>query len=327
MKKKRSKSTRTTRRRFAMARGPTKVAKILATTDFSDESQAGVRYAVALAEKLNATVSLLHVVEQPSYLSGMESVVLARQESEVLVLARARLATVAKREAKADVVVTSSVCVGKPFHEITIAANKQLADLIVIATHGHTGVKRALLGSTAERVVRHARCPVLTVPARSSPKSAGNTRPLTLKNILVPIDFSEISKDALPWAALLAGQFGARLVLLHVTEKFTADYLLGPELTSEAVVPLIKQAEVDLECLARSVSKSTRVNVSSVVLNGRPFEEICREAKTQEADLIVLTTHGHTGLKHVWLGSTAERVVRHAHCPVLAVRELDRKTA
>ena len=87
----------------------------------------------------------------------------------------------------------------------------------------------------------------------------------------------------------------------------------------------MKQAEADLDRIAGSLRKSTGVNMSAVARDGTPFEEICHAAKTFDADLIVLTTHGYTGLKHVWLGSTAERVVRHAHCPVLAVRERKRK--
>lgn len=300
---------------------------ILSTTDFSDESRSGVRYAVALAEKLGAAVALLHVIEPRSWLSELGSVVPAREDSEVVALARAQLATLAKREGKGDVAVTFSVSVqtGNPFHAITTAARQQMADLIVIATHGHTGFERVLLGSTAERVVRHAPCPVLTVPTRATTKRTGKTPPFKLKKILVPIDFSNTAKDALPWATHLAVHFGAELVLLHVAEKFPIDYLLGSGLMNETIVPLMKQAEADLEQMAGSLSKSTGVNVSAVVSNGKPFEVICQTAKTLGAELIVLTTHGYAGLKHVWLGSTAERVVRHAPCPVLAVRKLNRK--
>ena len=149
--------------------------------------------------------------------------------------------------------------------------------------------------------------------------------PFDLKKILVPIDFSNFSKTPCPglhsWP-----RTSAELILLHVVEKFPIDYVLGRELMNETITPLMKQGEADLKRMAGSLSKSTGVRVSAVVRDGKPFEEICRAAKTLGADLIVLTTHGYTGLKHVWLGSTAERVVRHAHCPVLAVRELDRKT-
>jgi nucleotide-binding universal stress UspA family protein len=281
---------------------------------------------VALAETLGAAVSLIHVIEPPSWLSGVALVMLVRGDSEVIALARKKLATLAKREAKGDVAVTSYVRTGKPFHEITTAARGNGADLIVIATHGYTGVERVLLGSTAEQVVRHAACPVLTVPAGATRKGTGKPPPFKIKKILVPIDFSNLSKDASPWATFLAAKLGAEIILLHAVEKFPIDYLLGRELMSHTIVPLMKQAEADLERIAVNLSKSTKVSVSAVVRDGTPFEEICHAAKLLGADLIALTTHGYTGLKHIWLGSTAERVVRHAHCPVLVVRELTRHT-
>ena len=95
---------------------------------------------------------------------------------------------------------------------------------------------------------------------------------------------------------------------------------------NQTTVPMMKQAEADLERMAKELGEASSVKATAVVRDGKPFEEICRSAKTVGADMIVLTTHGYTGLKHVWLGSTAERVVRHAPCPVLVVRELERRT-
>ena len=292
---------------------------ILATTDFSGESLTGVRYAMNLAEKLGANVALLHVVEPVSRLSGMESVVLARGDSEVLALARAQLAALAKREGKADVIVTPTVRTGKPFHEITAAARKHAADLIVIATHGHTGLNHLLLGSTAERVVRHAACPVLTVPTHALTGCDSNTPALTLKRILVPTDFSIGSIDAFPYAVLLAGLFRAKLIFFNAVEEFPIDHLLGRELTNETMAPMLRLAEADLEGMAANLSRSVDLRAAAVVRQGKPAAEICHTAASLGVDLIVLATHGYTGLKHVWLGSTAERVVRHAPCPVLAV--------
>jgi nucleotide-binding universal stress UspA family protein len=320
MKIKNSKNPGKSRRQSATTTTAPNIRTILATTDFSNESRSGVSYAVALGEKLGATVDLLHVIEPPSRLSGMESVVFARKDSEVMAFAREKLATLAKREGKDHVAPTSSVRVGKPFHEVNTAARESTADLIVIATHGYTGVEHVLLGSTAERVVRHAPCSVLTVPTRIHKRPA-----FRLKKILVPMDFSDLSKDALPWATFLAEQFKAEIVLLHVVEKFPIDYLLGLELTSHMIVPLMKQAEADLERAAADLAKSIGIKLSAAVREGKPHEEICEATKALGVDLIVLTTRGYTGLKHVWLGSTAERVVRHASCPVLVVRELIRK--
>ena len=129
----------------------------------------------------------------------------------------------------------------------------------------------------------------------------------------------------MPWAISLTAEFDAELILLHVVEMFLIDYLLGPELMNETIIPLMKQGEDVLERMAGNLGKSTGLRVSAVVRDGKPFEGICRTAQRLSADLIVLTTHGYTGLKRVWLGSTAERTVRHASCPVLVVRELSRK--
>lgn len=157
-----------TRRQSATTITPPNILKVLAATDFSDESRFGVRYAVALAEKLGAGVILPQVIEPRTWLSELGSVGPARVDSEVVASARAQLATLAKREGKGDVAVTFCVSVrtGNPFHAITTAALEQPAELMVIATHGHTGAERVLLGSTAERVVRHASYPVLVVRER-----------------------------------------------------------------------------------------------------------------------------------------------------------------
>ena len=320
MKIKTSKKSGKTRRKIVMPTIRPKFQKILAPTDFSEQSVAGVRYAMNLRLKFGSTLTLLHVVEPVPLMSGMESVALAQSDSEVAAWALKELEKLAQREAGGDKQVARIVRTGKPFHEITTEAGEKVADLIVIATHGYTGIEHLLLGSTAERVVRHAPCPVLTVPAHTPPKRTVKTSPFKIKKLLVPIDFSDISKGALPWASFLAAQFRAELVLLYVEEKFPIDYLLGREIMSHAMVPMMKQAEAGLEQLAGGLRKTTGANISAIVRDGKPFQEICHAAEALGADLIVLTTHGHTGLKHVWLGSTAERAVRHAHCPVLVVR-------
>jgi nucleotide-binding universal stress UspA family protein len=293
-----------------------KIDGILTATDFSDEALIGLRYAVVLAEKLGAALQLLNVVEPVPRFSGLEAVPFTRTTSEVAALARSQLKNLAERETKERMSVTSSVRIGKPFHQITMAAQESAVDLIVIATRGYTGAKHVLLGSTAERVVRHAHCPVLTVRASAGSKPNG----FRLEKILVPIDFSNLSRDALPWAISLARQFGSELTLLHVVEKFPIDYTL-PGGGQGMMEGLREQARTELGAIANSLRKSSQMHVSTEVRTGIPYDQICDAAQTLAADLIVLTTHGYTGLKHVWLGSTAERVVRHAKCPVLAVRK------
>ena len=295
------------------------IHSILASTDFSDEACAGTDYATHLAQKLRAAVLLVHVIEPFPAMEGMEAFPLLPSPSEMARQARLRLKKLAETNQEKSLRLATSVRTGKPFHGIIAAATERRADLIVMATHGYTGLDHALLGSTAERVVRHAPCSVLTVPAGAKYPGAGDG--LRIAKILVPLDFSDTSKTALPWAVYLADSFGAQIVLFNVTEIFPIDHLMGREMVNHAITPMIEEARAALERIADNLGATTDARVSTSVIDGVPYKEICRAAQETHADLTVLTTHGHTGLKHLWLGSTAERVVRHARCPVLVVRE------
>lgn len=151
---------------------------------------------------------------------------------------------------------------------------------------------------------------------------------LKLKTILVPTDFAEPSKKSLRYALRFAEQFGATVILLHVVEPIV---LLGDAYGSvavpmEATAALQQDATTRLASLVRDEIEEV-VPVSSCVRCGKPYQEIVNAAREREVDLIIIATHGYTGLKHVFLGSTAERVVRHAPCPVLIVREKEHEFA
>lgn len=143
-----------------------------------------------------------------------------------------------------------------------------------------------------------------------------------LKRILVPIDFSENSMKALRYAAAFARQFDAKVSLLHVVVPVpvAADYGYGPVIPPYQEEMAIRRIEDQLAALGRKEVGAERLSEVAVRC-GSAFDEIGRAAKELAVDLIVLSTHGYTGLKHILLGSTAERVVRHAPCPVLVVRE------
>jgi nucleotide-binding universal stress UspA family protein len=143
---------------------------------------------------------------------------------------------------------------------------------------------------------------------------------LAIKSILVPIDFSATSKKALQYALPFAEQFGAQIILLHVVEPVaTPDFAYFPLMMENEQVNQACKAELDLLC--RQSALPAKLIEKTLVRKGVAFQEITEAARALKVDLIILTTHGHTGLKHVVLGSTAERVVRHAPCPVLIVRE------
>lgn len=296
-----------------------RLKRILATTDFSEVALDGVRLADWVAERFSAHVLLAHVVEPPSLLAKLETVDLAWKERETLKLAETQLVHIATRELRKGPAMAACVRHGKAFHEIVTLAGQRHMDLIVIATRGQTGWTRVWLGSTAERVVRHAPCPVLTVPPRKAGAHGQAFPPVRLKRIVVPVDFSEVSVQALPYAAAFAQEFDAEIILLHVWEP----RFLPPDVGS--LPPSVDDREDDeltvkyLKHL-RHEALDKNLRVRTLMRNGVPFQQITRVATSLDADLIILTTHGHTGLKHVFLGSTAERVVRDADCPVLVVR-------
>ena len=162
-----------------------------------------------------------------------------------------------------------------------------------------------------------------TMKAKSKKTATGSKRTgssdFSAKTILVPLDFSEPSKNALRSAFALAQKFGGKLVLFYALEPVaTPDFAYHPLMmeTGEAVATAVRRL-ADL-CEHEGIEESWIRE--TIVRKGTPHAEITKAAEDLGADLIVIATHGHTGLKHVVLGSTAERVVRHAHCPVLVVR-------
>ena len=307
------------------AASPFQRKNILVPVDFSDSSRQALNFAIPFARQFRAGIALLHVIHVNYYATNSDFATYDYPEllDETRRAGEKQLDDLA-RSVRKQYPVKTVIQTGHPGSLIVNTAGKLGIGLIITSTHGRTGFKRAFLGSTAEHVVRFAPCPVLTVPGRTRSARRGSPPPFQLKKILVPIDFSEVSKDALPYAASLAARFGAELILLHVTETAPIDYLLGRGLMNHLTVPMMKQAEANLARMAGRLDKTNGAHTSAIVRTGKPYEEICRAATSLGADMIILTTHGYTGLRHVVLGSTAERVVRHADCPVLVVRDKSR---
>ncbi len=137
--------------------------------------------------------------------------------------------------------------------------------------------------------------------------------------ILAPVDFSEFSNRALQYALTFAEQFNASLLLLHVVEAFPIDYMLGIKSAKETNEWQLKQARTRLRELSAKCVGDRAIATEMVVKFGKPFQEIANVARDHGVGLIILATHGYTGLKHIQLGSTAEMVVRYAPCPVLVL--------
>jgi nucleotide-binding universal stress UspA family protein len=148
---------------------------------------------------------------------------------------------------------------------------------------------------------------------------------LQMKSILVPIDFSPSSEKALAYAVAFARQFGAKLTLLHVVEPVATPDFAGSFPWMMENDKVMAECQRHLDRVLKDLQIESNLLEKVLVRQGRSFHEIADAARTLKADLIILSTHGYTGLKHALLGSTTERVVRHAPCPVLVVREQEKE--
>ena len=207
---------------------------------------------------------------------------------------------------------------GVPSEQIGQAALEHRADLVVVGTNGRTGLDHILLGSTAERVIKQAPCPVLTVRVARLHGQKSEEGPPCIRHLLVPIDFSSPSLDALEYAIQVVDRFGTKLTLLHVLEPIYHDLELGLGRIEQEVQKRIHW-DAQLDGLAQVV-RERGLAAGSIVLGGIPSESIVTHARGRGCDLIVMGTHGRRGLARLRYGSVAESVLRQAPCPVLTVR-------
>ncbi|MGH0034965.1 MAG: universal stress protein [Myxococcota bacterium] len=299
------------------------VKTILIATDFSETAEAAVARGCALAKHRGARVVLTHAMGLAPYaVGGPPPVAAIPQDLEQAVreAAERRLDLIAEQCEKDGVAAQTEVDTGEPARCIIDLAERSGADLIVIGTRGLSGLKHLVLGSTAEAVVRGAACPVLTVHQDDHGKL---DPPATL---LVAGDFSSESAHAAHVGADLfasaPGQPKVKALLLHVhhwpmlVEPLLGDIEMVPVDFDEIVEPLTEDLAPAAERL-----REEGFEVECRVREGDPSAVIIELAQREGVDAIVMGTHGHSGLKHLLLGSTAQRVVQHAPCAVLTVRK------
>ncbi|MEO0180708.1 MAG: universal stress protein [candidate division WOR-3 bacterium] len=285
--------------------------KIIWTTDFSENAKASLPYAEEIASRFDADLILVHVLldiplfyasflgDSSAYLSALDK---ARQE------ASGELEAIARQIRNRGVAARVMLLEGSPHSEITDFAEKEGADLIVMSTRGVRGLERIFIGSTTEKVVRNATCPVLTIHEKPD-------LPLKIKNILLLTDLSELSKKAIPVAAQLSGTIGAKLTMLHIMET-------GVPLSKEDEGALADALKRVMEShLAEVVSPDFKEKVDLAVLKASDaVAGIGRFCEENPVDLIVMATHGRGGLRRALIGSVAEKVLRNLRVPVLTVR-------
>ena len=292
------------------------IHRIVYATDLSSVSEPAWDEARRLGRLFGAEILLLHVVPPPLVFPA-EGYFPPQLYEDLLRNARRTaqdgfdrlLASVAGSGLKVRIRLEE----GPPAQRILEAVAEEAADLVVVGTHGRTGLQRAIVGSVADRLVRQATCPVLTV--RPTPGSA--LRP-EIRRICYATDFSPTARAAWPWVVAIASAAGAEVDLVHVTFEPVADPHMSAETIGRMAQLLDDQARFEVErFLERSTLPRERVHVR--LPRGVPGDQIVHRALEHAADLIVMGTHGWSGVVRWMLGSVAHHVIQTAPCPVLTI--------
>jgi nucleotide-binding universal stress UspA family protein len=289
--------------------------KILCPTDFSTGSKAAVALGARLAAADDAELVVAHSWHVPPIGAGPNHTFPANLVSQIVEDAiRALHDTSVEAKQLGARRVETTLLAGTPWDQIVTTLNDTSYDLVVMGTHGRTGLSRVLLGSIAERVVRHAPCSVMTIRPNVEAK------PFT--NVLCPIDFSESSRHALALATSLLRP-GSKLTLLHVVEAPVA--WKGEPQIAELLRDRDREATTELEAMAGAIRAKVPAAIPVVTRTrmGYAGGQILAVLDDDGYDLVVTGSHGRTGIRRALVGSVAEKIVRHANCPVLVARLRD----
>ncbi len=279
--------------------------RILAATDFSTRSQRALRQAGLLARQTDAQLTLLHIVDedQPPHLIQLE-----RDEGETIL--KEQVGSVAELQGiDCRVVVTTGVA----FDAILRTAKSVSADLIVMGAHRKQFLRDIFVGTTIERVVRTGPCPVLMV---------NNEAAHSYSRVLAAIDMSDFSAHALQSARALGFFDNTQLTVVHAYESLTKGKLFIADVPKERIEDHVAQELLQVSAELVTFLHSQEFSGpawSSRVEEGAPLRVISEAAAKIEADLVVIGTHGRSGIAKVLLGSVAEQVLRALNTDILAV--------
>jgi len=284
--------------------------KILVPYDFSETSQQALETGIALSLKYKATLVVLHVIER-TFNDEFVGLLWPTEDLNFQLKQKIESEIENRMQAYSGKIQTEIIInLGRAYIEILRTVEKEKIDLVVIGTHGRTGLKHSLLGSVAEKVIQRSPVPVLIQ------RGKGHYLP---KKILIPIDFSEASQAGFDQGLKWAKDFDAEIHLLHVVDLYdlyTYDTMCIPIDRRAFEASLIKEGKTKLLKWQQKISTPHHEQVRI----GNPILEIQKVIQENSIDLVVLATHGRTGLKHFFLGSVAEQVVRSSPCAVLTVR-------
>lgn len=319
--------------------------KIMCAIDFSEFTPSIVSYGKSLAKEFDSKLCLCHIVpgtlmvasHMPPYVDYADI------ETERIQHTRDKLEKMAETF---DVDCEIWVTAGHPADEIEKTARENQVDMVIAATHGGSGIKRFLIGSVTNRLVKILTCPLLVLHARENQTQATFEHGIKLERILVGCDFSPDSSLAFEYALGLAQEFQTQLYLAHImnpmvsTGLTAADYIKIQEgdhiswTRSEYLELQKKTVDEDHKIKSSLLNRLERQLTNmvpedsrnwctpiTILLEGEPYKELIHYAEKKEIDMIILGVRGHSLLEQFLVGSTTDRVISRGTCPVLAVRQ------
>jgi len=321
--------------------------KIMCAVDFSDSTNEILGYSVALCKEFHAKLFLVHIVDDLN-ISFIDSGVVIDDgilQEQHISKAQELLGNLAK-----DLTIEHEIVIskGNSADKIRQLALKEQIDMVITATHGKSGFERLLIGSVTEKLIKIIHCPLLVIRTKGPDFILGDSSEMKLKKILVGCDFSADSKLAFDYGLSLAQEFQADIYLAHVIKPTEyvdlkpADYInvlpgnylvWGASDYYEIQKKLTAENREKINILRSRLEKQLHLMVPeecqvwctphTTLLFGEPYRELIKYAKESEIDMIVLGVRGHTLLEKLTVGSTTDRVIRDAPCPVLAVRPME----
>jgi nucleotide-binding universal stress UspA family protein len=294
--------------------------RILVPVDFSEASKKAVTYAMTIAAQTNAKLFVAHIVHDTSALNYTFPSETYEAEKHQYEAAKRQIHKLIPEECAGMFDVEVIVKTGNIDSELLGIVQEEAVDLVVMGSHGRRHFSRWFIGSVTERMLRKLHVPVLTVSHVGPEKHAIELGLVSVQKILYAADLSEATTVAMQYAIELARGTGARLTVAHVVDH--TNFVL---LTNTAAGYLETSRKMWVDSVTKKLhalvarEKPSDMEIEVVILEGKPYEQILRFADDHGTDIIVLNLQGKGILERAFLGSTAERIVRLAHIPVLSV--------
>lgn len=280
-----------------------KTRTVLLPVDFGDTAIVAARAASMVAEATGATVVAIYADSflPPVAYADIPVAWYSENVDELKTAAAAKLGTFLRENVAPGITIDPRVVADTPVHAILSIATTEPIDMIVMGTHGRSGWRRALLGSIAESVLHESEVPVLTIRHSDSSPAQGGTK---VRRILCPVNYSEVAREALERAVELGDAFDAEIYVVHVAEAARQG-----------------EQERELEELRHWIPSEFRHRCcyKELVIHGHAAEQVLDLATKIEADMIVIGAQHRRFVDSTVIGTTTDRIVRHAHCPVLTV--------